>query len=307
MKMNRREFLAASLVGAGTVILGGAPINAGPSVDPYQMVELGKTGIKVSLIGMGTGMRGGGNSSSLTRMDKAKAAKLIRHAYDCGVRYFDCADLYGSHQVVGETLKDVSDKVVIASKIWVRGGNGTRYKDTQDAVATLDRFRKELGRDMVDFVQLHCMTDDTWHETYKAQTEGLSKLKEKGIVRAHGITIHKIDAMKSAVGDPWVETIHVRVNATGDYMDLDKKANVVADDIYPVIQKLHDGGKGVIGLKLIGQGTYRDKNTPELIDASIAKVLGLVNTMIVGFEEEWQVEDFAARVKKALEQRTKMT
>lgn len=300
MNMNRRQFLTATLVGAGTVMLGGAPINAGPVVDPFQIVPLGKTGIKVSLIGMGTGMRGGRNSSSLTRMEKAKAQGILRHAYDLGVRYFDCADLYGSHQLVGETFKNERDKIVIGSKIWVRGGTATRYKDYNDAVASLDRFRKELDRDYVDFVQLHCMTDTTYMETYKAQAEQLAKLKEKGIIKAHGVSVHSLDAMQTAVATPWVETLHVRINVTGDAMD---KKN--PDEVYPTIQQAHDKGVGVIGMKLIGEGRYgkSPEKPAEMIDKSIAKALGMVNAMIVGFEEESQVDDFAARVKKALEAR----
>ena len=70
--------------------------------------------------------------------------------------------------------------------------------------------------------------------------------------------------------------------------------------VIPVIEKLHKAGKGVIGMKLIGNGKFR--NDSEKIDASLKYVLGLgtVDMIIVGFELPEQIDNYVGRVENAL-------
>ncbi len=96
----RRQFMATMAAGTGTVLIGNA-IDAFPSksksriFDPFQIVTLGKTGIKTTLLGMGTGFSGYNRSSNITRAGVAES--IIRAAYEKGIRFFDCADSYGTH------------------------------------------------------------------------------------------------------------------------------------------------------------------------------------------------------------------
>ncbi|MHC4806992.1 MAG: hypothetical protein ACYTBX_12155, partial [Planctomycetota bacterium] len=64
------------------------------------------------------------------------------------------------------------------------------------------------------------------------------------------------------------------------------------------LKALHKQGKGVVGMKLIGEGSFRDSD--EKRDESVRYVLGLgcVDTMVVGFEKVQEIDDFAARVRK---------
>jgi predicted aldo/keto reductase-like oxidoreductase len=155
-----------------------------------------------------------------------------------------------------------------------------------------------LNTDYIDLVLLHCMTEGDWCEKQKRQMDILSGLKAKGVIRAHGASIHSLEAMKAGAGSPWLDSAHVRINAFGDAMD-DHDPEKVA----PMIETIHKAGKGVVGMKLIGGGRFR--HDPDRIDKSIRYVLGLgtVDTMIVGFESTDQIDDYAARVKKALEAR----
>ena len=125
--------------------------------------------------------------------------------------------------------------------------------------------------------------------------EILTKLKEKGIIRAHGVSVHSLDAMKACLNNPWVDTVHARINAYGTAMD-NKDPDIVAE----VVKKLHDEGKGIIGMKLIGDGAF--KNQPEKIDNSIKYVMGLgaVDTLVVGFEQPGEIDNFAKRLENAL-------
>jgi len=297
-KLTRRQFVTTMSVGAGTVLLGKAAL-ASPAytraplpADPFQIVKLGKTGIKTTLLGMGTGFSGGNRSSNITRAGVAES--LIRQAYDKGIRFFDCADSYGTHKFTASALKGVPrEKYVLSSKIWVSQG-GIPEPERPDADFVVDRFRKELNTDYLDLIQIHCMTDGHWTDKQKKQMDILENLKAKKIILAHGVSVHSLEALEACVESSWVDVVHVRINPFGEAMDSKDPAVVV-----PVIEKLHKAGKGVIGMKLIGNGKFR--NDSEKIDASLKYVLdlGTVDMIIIGFELPEQIDNYIGRVENA--------
>lgn len=296
--LNRRKFIAALSMGTAHLLFDNPLLASGKPVrsnDPLQTIRLGKSGLESSLIGIGTGVHGGSRSSFLTRQDKNKSIGVIRHAYDRGVRFFDCADTYGTHPLMAEALQKMDrDQITLCSKIWVRPG-GIPEPERPDADTVIDRFRKELNTDYLDMVQIHCMVDTDWTDSQKRQMEILENLKAKGIVRAHGVSVHSLDAMKKAAASPWVDIIHVRINPYGIAMDKPEPEEVVE-----VINQLHESGKGVIGMKLVGNGEYRDDS--QKIDHALKFVLGLgsVDMMIVGFETTDQIDNYLTRTENAL-------
>lgn len=298
-QISRRKFISRISVGAGSVLLANAADAAAelakPSTNPFQTIALGNTGIKTSMIGMGTGYNGGNRECNLTRMGKEKGVALIEYAYERGIRMFDGADLYGTHPYIAEALKSKPrEDYTLVSKIWVRPG-GIPEPERPDADVVVDRFRKELDTDRIDILQIHCMVDQHWTDQQKKQMDILQNLKEKGIIRSHGVSIHSTDALNACVTSPWVDIVHSRVNAFGAAMD-DKNP----DNVLSIVKKIHDAKKGVIAMKLIGNGNFR--NDPDKIDESLNYVLksGAVDMMIVGFEEPWQIDDYAKRVENAL-------
>jgi aryl-alcohol dehydrogenase-like predicted oxidoreductase len=294
--ITRRQFVTTSItVGAGTVLLGktgfalkGKP--SGLSSGPFQIVTLGKSGLKTTLLGMGTGFSGNNRSSNITRAGVAES--LIRQAYEKGIRFFDCADSYGTHPYAAAALKGIPrENYTLSSKIWLSQG-GIPEPDRPDANIVIDRFRKELKTDYLDLVQIHCMTDPKWTDKHKKQMDILENLKAKEIIRAHGVSVHSLEAMEACLDSPWVDVIHVRINPFGESMDRKDPAEVT-----PVIEKLHKSGKGIIGMKLIGNGNFR--NDSDKIDNSLKYVLGLgtVNSIIVGFELPEQIDNYIGRVE----------
>jgi aryl-alcohol dehydrogenase-like predicted oxidoreductase len=295
--ITRRQFVTTTLsAGAGSVLLGktafGFPAKPSPSyADPFRVVTLGKSGIKSTLLGMGTGFSGYNRSSNITRAGVAES--IIRQAYEKGIRFFDCADSYGTHPFTAAALKGVPrESYTLSTKMWV-GPGGIPDSDRPDANVVIDRFRKELKTDYLDMVQIHCMTDDRWTDKQKKQMDILETLKAKKIIGAHGVSVHSLQAMEAAADSPWVDVIHVRINPFGEVMDKNDPAKII-----PVIEKLHKAGKGVIGMKLIGNGNF--KNDSEKIDASLKYVLGLgtVDMIIVGFELPEQIDNYIGRVRK---------
>jgi aryl-alcohol dehydrogenase-like predicted oxidoreductase len=298
-KLTRRQFVTTTItVGAGTVFLGktGLALSAsssGLSNDPFQIVTLGRSGLKTTLLGMGTGFSGYNRSSNITRAGVAES--LIKQAYEKGIRFFDCADSYGTHPFTAAALKGLPrEGYTLSSKMWVSQG-GIPEPDRPDADVVIDRFRKELNTDYLDLVQLHCMTDGNWTDKHKKQMDILENLKIKKIIRAHGVSVHSFEALEAAAESSWVDVIHVRINPFGEAMDRKNPAEII-----PVIEKLHKAGKGIIGMKLIGNGNFR--NDSDKINASLKYVLGLgtVNSIIVGFELPEQIDNYIGRVKNAL-------
>jgi predicted aldo/keto reductase-like oxidoreductase len=295
-KLTRRQFMATMAAGTGTVLIGNA-MKAVPSAikplmfDPFETVTLGKTGIKTTLLGMGTGYSGYNRTSNITRAGVAES--LIQTAYEKGIRYFDCADSYGTHPFTAAALKGIPrENYTLGTKMWITSG-GIPENEKGYPEVVIERFRKELNTDYFDIVQLHCMTEGNWTDKYKRYLDGLENLKAKKIIRAHGVSVHSFDALKVASESPWVDVIHVRINPFGDAMDQRDPALVV-----PVIEKFHTSGKGVIGMKLIGGGKLR--NDPQKIEESLKFVLGLgtVDMVIIGFELPEQIDNYIERIKK---------
>ena len=297
MKIHRRHFLQTAALGTAGLLVAKGPLlaqSAPASTDPTAPVALGKR-LKVSRIGMGTGVHGGGRSSQQIRNGIDKFEQVIAKAYDEGIRYFDMADTYGSHPIVGRVLKDKPrDSYTLISKVWLMPF-GLPDQELDDADVAVKRFLKEYGTDYLDLVQLHCMTHADWPQQMRKQMDLLEGLREKGLIRAHGVSCHSIAALEAAAKEPWVDVVHARINPEGASMD------GPPDTVEPVLKKIHDAGKGVIGMKIIGEGRWR--YDPEKREASIRYVLGLgtVDVMVVGFERQVEIENVKELTKSALE------
>jgi aryl-alcohol dehydrogenase-like predicted oxidoreductase len=296
MNIKRREFLKQSALGVGGILVG-AHLGAAESApqkffDPFALVPLGRTGLKFSRVCMGTGSHGGNRQSNQTRTGRATFQRLLRTAYERGVRTYDLADLYGSHSYLPPALDGLPrDRYQLISKIWWNDG-GIPEPERPAADVVVARFLKELKTDYIDLLLLHCVTAADWNVQLRSQMDILSKLKAQGKIRALGVSCHSLDALATAATEPWVESVHTRINPYGMSMD-GPPAQVV-----PVLKKLHAAGKGVVGMKLIGEGRLRNDDARR--DESVKFVLGLgcVDVLNVGFEKVEEIDDFAARVRK---------
>jgi aryl-alcohol dehydrogenase-like predicted oxidoreductase len=120
----------------------------------------------------------------------------------------------------------------------------------------------------------------------------LSTFKEKGAIRALGVSCHSLAALETAAQEPWVETVHARINPYGMSMDGEP------EKVLPVLEKLRAKGKTIIGMKIMGEGKLRDDDQKR--DESVRFVLQKagVTLLNVGFEKIEEVDDFANRVRK---------
>lgn len=295
MKLKRREFIKKSALSAGGLMLAaklGAAGQPAPQFhDPYARVPLGNTDLKFTRLCMGTGTHGSRRSSNQTRKGDAAFQKLLRDAYDRGIRTFDLADLYGSQPHVPHAFAGLPrESYSLITKIWWSGG-GLPEAERPGADVVVSRFLKELKTDYVDLLLLHCVSATDWPAQLRPQMDILSKLKSQGKIRALGVSCHSIAALDAAAAEPWVESVHTRINPYGMSMDGPPEA------VVPALKKLHAAGKGVIGMKIIGEGRLRNDDAKR--DASVKFALDLgCHILNVGFESIDEIDDLAARVRK---------
>jgi predicted aldo/keto reductase-like oxidoreductase len=280
-QISRRQFIQTGLIGAAAISAGMPNMSyASSKIAQVDRVKLGKTGITVPRLAIGTGSHGGNQSSDMTRMGVDNWLKVARYAHERGISFYDTADLYGSHQNVKSILKEVPrEKATLLSKIWTRPEKWNQ----DDPKKTLDRFRSETGSDYFDIMLLHCMTNGTWQEEKKPYIEALSEAKQKGILKTVGVSCHSFDALKLAADDPWVEVILARINPEGLIMDAS------AEEVMAVLKKAHDNGKGIIGMKIFGEGKMTDESRRE---QSLKYVIGSKNVdcMTIGMMTIEQVD-----------------
>jgi len=299
MRIGRREFMGSVAAGATGLLAGcrdGVKVEpkpvAPPMFNPYETVRLGLTKLRVSLVGLGTGMRGWMRQSNQTRMGQKAFTRLIRGAFDRGIRWFDLADLYGTHPYFAESMKAVDrGKYTIVSKIWW-GPRGVPDRDRPDADVMVGRFLKQLKTDYIDLVQLHCVTSAKWPTELRKQMDILARLKDKGVIRAHGVSCHSLEALQAAADEAWTDCVHARINPFG------LRTDGPMEKVMPVVKKLHKAGKGVIGMKIIGEGKIGHSDVKRDQSVSFALGSGCVHTLVVGFEKLEEIDDLAARVRK---------
>jgi 1-deoxyxylulose-5-phosphate synthase len=287
--MNRREFLTGAAAGLSAAYLkpaalGAAALDIPALTQKYKATDtvvLGKTGIRTSRLAMGTGTIGSGGSSNQTRTNALP--RLLLNGYDNGLLFFDTADSYGSHPDVAEALKHVSrDKVTVMTKCDSR--------DPKQARADLDRYRRELKTDYIDICLMHCLTEDDWTDRYRGVMDVFSEAKEKGIIRSHGVSCHSIGALRAAAKSPWVEIDLVRLNPVGAFMDAEP-ATVIS-----VIKEMRAQGKGIVGMKILGQGAMRTRQDDAL---RFALGSGVLDAFTIGAENAHEQSDLIRRISAA--------
>jgi 1-deoxyxylulose-5-phosphate synthase len=247
-------------------------------------VTLGKTGITVSRLAQGTGTNGVNHSSNqIRKMGDQGLADLLVEGVDNGLRFWDLADQYGSHPHAKLALKTVKrDNVVILTK--------THANTEKEMWADLDRFRQETGTERLDIVLLHCMLNSNWPQQKAGAMNVLSEAKQKGIIRAHGVSCHDLGALKVAADSDWVDVDLARLNPAGVAMDADPAT------IISILRTMKQRGKGIIGMKILGAGALRGKRDEALQFALAQEVL---DCFTIGCENPSELQDLMTRIPSA--------
>jgi len=293
--ISRRGFIRATAgsalaLGALPGLVSGAEEQGKRSA--LDRVKLGNTKVRPTRLGFGTGSNGGQVQRAL---GEEGFTKLFRYAYDRGIRYIDTADHYNIHSLVKPAIKGLPrEELVLLTKV--------EWENDPDIGKELDRFRQELGTDYFDIVLLHCMGEAGWPGKMKKLAEGLAAAKEKGIARAIGVSSHGLPALREIAACPWVDVQLARVNHKGHHMDGPTGKWAEPGQVAPVMEELkkaHDAGKGVLGMKLIGNGDFKDADEREKAATAVMKCPH-VDAVTIGFKSPAEIDEAIERINRVL-------
>jgi len=299
----RRQFIQTSAL-AGAALLSPWSLARSRAVDTpatvrtaVDQVTLGQTGIRLSRLGFGTGSNSGHEQAAL---GKDGFTKLIHYAYDQGITYFDAAQSYSTFEWIGDAIKGLPrEKLFIQSKIPGQPG---------DVLAAIDHHRKVFNTDYVDSLLIHCMVKNEWTDDWKRIMDGFNEAKEKKWIRAKGVSCHSLPALRTATASDWTEVHLVRVNPQGKRMDGPAEEVWNNDDpthdVTPVmaeIKNMHAKGRGVIGMKIIGNGQFVNAEDREK-SIRFAMACKDIDAIVVGFTSKAQIDEAIERMNRALKE-----
>jgi aryl-alcohol dehydrogenase-like predicted oxidoreductase len=169
-----------------------------------QYTTLGRTGLRVSVAGLGTG--GFSRMGLKSGKTEDESARLVLDAVELGVNFIDTAPPYGTEGVVGKALKQIPrDSVVVATKAFIHRNN--EWSSPERVVASLDNSLRLLGTDYVDVFNLHGIEAYEYDYALNTIAPVLMEQKRKGKIRHIGLTENPIvdftnETLKRAVLDP---------------------------------------------------------------------------------------------------------
>lgn len=287
-KFTRRSFLRTGLTGA-VVVSGGLSLLKAESQLPVKvdMVDLGKTGLRVSRLAMGMGTNGWNHQSNQTRIGLEKFKLMVQAGFDRGIRFLDTADTYGSHIFVKEAIKMLPrEQLTVMTKIWTENLD---WHPLQSVDQTIERIRQELQTDYLDIVLLHCMTKANWTDDKKRFMDGLSEAKEKGLIKKVGFSAHDFNALQNGISHDWPDVVLSRINNKEIRMD------GTPEKILALLDLAATKGKGVLGMKIYGGGgLVKEEERTESLKFVVNS--RKVHAMTIGCEDAAQVHDTVDRL-----------
>jgi hypothetical protein len=291
-QFTRRDFLKTTMAVSAVAASGGALTAAAAKRSATDWVTLGNSGVKVTRLAFGTGTRGGMIQRQLGQDD---FTRLVRHAYDRGIRFFETADSYqGMPEMLAIALKGIPrDTYRLMTKMGPR---------QPDPAASIDRLRTALGSEYIDIVLLHALRTAEWAQEREQTRDALSAAKQKKIVLAHGASVHGLVPLRTCPGAQWLDVALCRINHNGTMMDNMRGDAQTPGDVPEVtahLREIHAQGTGVLGMKIIGEGRF---TTPEDRDASIQYVMGLgvVDAITIGYKSPAEIDEAIERIETHL-------
>jgi aryl-alcohol dehydrogenase-like predicted oxidoreductase len=245
----RREFLKTGLAAGALAVTGSLPLRAERQT-ATDWVTLGKSEVKVTRLAFGTGSFSGRVQRDL---GQEGFTRLVRYAYDHGIRFFETAESYGDmHRMLGVALKGIPrDSYRIMSKVTTREGVNPQDK--------IDELRKLANTEYFDVMLLHWQHSATWPSDTSRWQDGILEAESKKAVVSHGASVHGLPALRQMPGNKWLDVAMIRMNHKGTRMDAedfntDGLGNV--SEVVTHVKQVRKDGMGVISMKLVGEGTF---------------------------------------------------
>jgi aryl-alcohol dehydrogenase-like predicted oxidoreductase len=270
-----------------------AGLTAGALGLTTEWVTLGKSGVKVTRLAFGTGSNGGRVQRQL---GQEEFTRLVRHAYDRGIRFFETAESYREmHRMLGIALKGIPrDTYRLMTKVTTSPGT--------DPQAKIDELRKLANTEYFDIALLHWQHTATWPEDTVRWQDGLQEAEVRKAVVAHGASVHGLPALRRFPGNRWLQVALFRTNHNGAKMDAEDYNTRGPGDVTEVLSHVTKVGKesiGVIGMKLIGEGTFTNREDRQKAMRFAFRKAG-VQSVTVGYKNTGEIDEAIENLNLAL-------
>ncbi len=288
---SRRNFLKTGLA-AGALASTGMPLFAagGKATD---WVTLGNSGVKVTRLAFGTGSFSGRVQREL---GQDQFTRLVRYAYDQGIRFFETAESYGEmHKMLGVALKGIPrDSYRLMSKVTTHDGVDPREK--------IDELRKLANTDHFDIMLLHWQHAASWPKDSLRWQDGIMEAQHRSAVVKHGASVHGLPALRQVPGNKWLDVAMIRVNHKGTAMDAEDyntsgPGNV--DEVLTHVKQVRKDGMGVISMKLVGEGRFTQREDRQAAMKFAFRNAG-VNCVTVGYKNTAEIDEAIENLNLAL-------
>jgi 1-deoxyxylulose-5-phosphate synthase len=288
---SRRDFLKASAATGAVASLGTLPLEAEPQT-AASWVPLGDSGVQVTHLAFGTGTMSGAVQRSL---GQEGFNRLVRYAYDRGIRFFETSDsYYDMHRMLGIALQGIPrENYRLMTKVTT--------DDPTPPLAKIDQLRRQARTDYFDILLLHWQHTSTWPEDTRGWRDAVLAAQHMGSVRARGASVHGLPALSRVPDNSWLQIGMIRVNHKGVRMDAEDYMASVGGDVPEVITRIHQtlsNKKGVISMKLIGEGTFdRDDRRRAL---RFAFRTAHVDSVTIGYKNNAEIDEAIENLNEAL-------
>jgi aryl-alcohol dehydrogenase-like predicted oxidoreductase len=288
----RREFLKTGVAAGTLVATGGLPLMAATRQTATDFVTLGRSGVKVTRLAFGTGSFSGKVQRDL---GQEGFTRLVRHAYDRGIRFFETAESYGEmHKMLGIALKGIPrDSYQLMSKVTTKDGVPPQQK--------FDELRTLANTEYFDIMLLHWQHTATWPVDTRRWQDGILEAESRKAVVSHGASVHGLPALRRVPGNEWLNVAMIRVNHTGKSMDAEDYNTQDPGNVPEVVQHVktvRKQGLGVIAMKLAGEGTFGREDRQKAMRFAF-KNAG-VDCVTVGYKTTAEIDEAIENLNLAL-------
>src|SRR6266566_4996142 len=277
---SRRDFLktglaTAALAGAGSLRLRAARETA------TDWVTLGRSGVKVTRLALGTGTMSGKVQREL---GQEQFTRQVRYAYDHGIRFFETAESYGEmHRMLGVALQGIPrDSYRLMSKVTTREGVDPQQK--------IDELRKLAQTDYFDIMLLHWQHTATWPVDSARWQDGILEAQARHAV------------LRQVPGNKWLGVAMIRMNHKGKSMDAEDYATSGLGNVSEVVthvKQVRQDGMGVISMKLAGEGTFTTREDRQAAMRFAFRNAG-VDCVTVGYKNTAEIDEAIENLNLAL-------
>jgi 1-deoxyxylulose-5-phosphate synthase len=288
---SRRDFLKAGIATALAGMASSPARAARPTATDW--VTLGKSDVKVTRLAFGTGSVSG---RVQREVGQEGFTRLVRHAYDRGIRFFETAETYGdAQQMLGLALKGLPrDSYRLMTKVTTREGVNPQEK--------LDQLRKLVGTEYFDIMLLHWQHVASWPTDTARWQDAILNAEQKHAVVAHGASVHGLPALRQFPGNKWLEVAMIRMNHKGVAMDAEDYATRGLGNVNEVVthvKQVHKEGMGVISMKLVGEGSFTEREDRQAAMRFAFRDAG-VDCVTVGYKNTAEIDEAIENVTLAL-------